>query len=112
MIIRAPPERPVIASFAFLDSEVVDASKPQPHQAVGGELPQFVAVAARPTTVFVTPFIGEAYGDPILPAAPNFLDQSIVQFAQPLAPEKRFDGLASLQKLASITPTAVACIGE
>lgn len=44
MIVGATAERPVELAFAFLDGQVVDARVTMMHQAIGTELPVFVAV--------------------------------------------------------------------
>src|SRR6185312_3300749 len=68
--------------------------------------------AARPLTPSVVPFVGKAYGDAILPKAPDFLDETVVELATPLSAQKRFDCLPALQKFRTVAPAAVGRVGE
>src|SRR5258708_4619364 len=112
MIVGPAAQRPVIAPRGFLDRGIVDARVANPHETVGVEFPVLVAVAAEPMSAVVVPFIGEAHGDPILAAAPDFLDQPVVELTIPLAPEKGLDRLASLEEFGAIAPAAVDGVGE
>ncbi len=76
------------------------------------KLPILVAVAAVPLTAVVVPFVGESDGDSILAAAPDFLDESVVEFPLPLAGEKGLYGLTSLQEFGAVAPSTVRRIGE
>ena len=44
VLIRPPPERPVIFSLRFLDGKIVDRGVPEPHQAMLIKLPILIAV--------------------------------------------------------------------
>jgi hypothetical protein len=46
MIVGAAAERPMIFAIRFLDWKIIDASEPQPHQAIIVELPILVAIRA------------------------------------------------------------------
>jgi len=48
----------------------------------------------------------------ILPERPEFLDQPVVQFVRPLAPQKSDYLLSSDQELRAISPLAVRAVGE
>ena len=51
------------------------------------ELPIFVAVAAKPLTVIVTPLVYEAHRNTVLAKSPDFLDKPIFKFSPPLLGE-------------------------
>src|SRR3954471_12891998 len=107
-----PRRRPVEATLAFLDGDIVDAGLAPPHQAVFIELPLLIAVGAVPLPCIVVPFILEAYGDAVLIKAPEILDQTIVMFLLPFASQKGDDRLASPKEFGAVTPTAVLRIGQ
>jgi hypothetical protein len=44
MIVGPATKRPMILAIRFLDGKIIDASKPQPHQAVVIEFPILIAV--------------------------------------------------------------------
>src|SRR5260370_10283136 len=112
MIVGTAAKRPMVLTITLVDPCVVDASDAQPHQAVLVEFPILVAVAAEPVTAFVVPFIGKADGDAVIPGGPDFFDQPVVELAVPFARQKRFDGLAALDKLRAVPPATVACVSE
>src|SRR5882672_183349 len=112
MIVGAAAEWPAIFALALLDWKIVDAGDPQPHQSVFVELPVLVSIAAEPVPAVVVPFIGKSHRNAVFAKGPHFFDQTIVELAVPLARQERFDGLAALQKLGTITPAAVDRICE
>src|SRR5262249_35739901 len=112
MIVGTAAKRPMILALALLDRQVVDAGEAQAHQAVLVEFPVFIAVAAEPVAAVVMAFVSEPHRDAVLAKGPHFLDQTVVQFAAPLARQKRHDGLAALKELRAITPAAVDRIGQ
>src|SRR5947209_15933821 len=75
MIIRASTEEPAIFALAIFDRQVVDAGDPPLHQALVVELPILVAIATKPASRIVVPFICEAHGYPVVAKCPDFLDQ-------------------------------------
>src|SRR4029077_19832550 len=89
-------QRPVIFALALIDRQIVDAGDAQAHQALLVEFPVFVAVAAKPVAAVVVPFIGEAHSDAVLSKGPDLLDQSVVEFALPLARQEGSDRVAAL----------------
>src|SRR6266571_9479267 len=107
VIARAATQRPVIFPLDVLDRRIVDAGDAHTHKAVFVELPVLVAVAAIPVAAVVVPLIGKADGDAILPKRRQFLDQTVIELAVPLACQERFDGLAALQEFGAIPPAAV-----
>src|SRR6266581_2774276 len=107
VIVRAAAQRPVVLAIAILDRNIVDAGDAHAHQAVFVKLPVLVAVAAIPVATVVVPLVGEAHGDAVLPEGPEFLDQTVIELAVPLACQERFDGLAALQEFGAIAPAAV-----
>ena len=56
--------------------------------------------------------IGEANRDAILRKGPKLLDQPVIQFARPLARQKRDDLVAAIDEFRAIAPSAVRRIGE
>src|SRR5690606_17609825 len=93
------PERNILAVLAFRswakksplgfgDGHVVDAGLPPRHQALGGELPQLVAVTAVPLTAGVMALVLEPHGNPVLPEPPQALAQHVIEFALPLGGEE------------------------
>src|SRR3954469_2750430 len=61
------------APLRLVDLHVVDAGLPARHQALGAELPQFIAVAAVPLAAGVAALVLKAHGHPVLPKAPQAL---------------------------------------
>src|SRR5580704_3978379 len=112
VIVGTAAERPVMLALGFLDRQIVDAGDAPPHQAVLIELPVFVAVAAKPAAGIVVPFIGKAYGDPVVMERPHFLDEPIIEFATPFAREERFNRLAAANEFGAIPPDAVDGVSE
>src|SRR5438045_600128 len=92
--------------------QIVDAGDPDGHQTVLVELPIFIAVAAEPVARIVAPFVGEAHGYPVVAKRPDFLDQPILQLANPLAYEECLDGLAATNELGAVAPDAIHRIGK
>src|SRR5947209_20593061 len=112
MIIRASTEEPAIFALAIFDRQVVDAGDPPLHQALVVELPILVAIATKPASRIVVPFICEAHGYPVVAKCPDFLDQPILQLANPLASEECLDGVATTNELGAVAPVAIHRIGE
>src|SRR5262245_55477244 len=79
-----PEELPV----GHENREVVDARLAATHQSLLVELPQFVAVAAEPVVRGVVPLVLELHRDPAGRERPQRLDQTVVEFARPLAGEE------------------------
>src|SRR4051794_139268 len=81
------------------DPQVVDAGFAAGHQAVGVELPEFVAVAAPPLAGGVAPLVLEGHGDPVVCEGPQLLAERVVVFLVPLAGQEGHDLLAAGQEL-------------
>src|SRR6267143_1860208 len=96
MTVGTAAQRPVVFALALLDRQIVDAGDAQAHQAVLVEFPVLVAVAAEPVAAVVVPFIGEAHRNPVRAKGPELLDQSVVEFALPLARQEGSDRVAAL----------------
>src|ERR1700722_7194653 len=107
MIVRTTAERPVIKTVLFLDRQIVDAREAHAHQTVLVELPVLIAVAAKPASRIVAPFVGETNRDAVVMKGPKFLDQPIVELAVPFAGQKRFDRRAPLKEFGAVSPPAV-----
>jgi ureidoacrylate peracid hydrolase len=103
-----PEDPPVL----LLDRDVVDAGLAPGHQAVGVELPQFVAVAAEPLAGPVVAFVLEAHGDVVAVEGPQFLPQRVVEFAFPLGRQELHDGVAPGDERVAVTPHRVLGIGQ
>src|SRR5882672_6977132 len=112
VVVGTAPQRPMIFALTFRNRQIVDAGDTQSHQAVLVEFPVFVAVAAKPMTAVVVPLVGKSHGYSVLAKRPEFFNQPIVEFAGPLAREKRLDGIAALQKFGAVAPTTVGRIGK
>src|ERR1700744_1246736 len=107
MIIRPPPQRPMISALAVAERRVIDARDADSHQSLLVELPVLVPVAAIPVTTVIVPLVGETDSDPIVAPSPELLDQPIVELAAPFTYQKSLDSVATLQKLRAIAPNAV-----
>src|SRR5581483_11593906 len=105
-------ERPPVLALSFVDDDVVNARVTDGHEPFGIEFPVFVPVTPEPMTAVVAPLVGKAHGDAILPKRPQLLDQTVVDFALPLAHEECFDGGAALEEFASVPPAAVLRVRE
>ena len=112
MVVRANAGRPVEQALGLGDGEVVDAGVAGGHQAVGIELPVFIAVGAKPLAIGVVRFVGETDGDTVFAEGPQLFDESIVGFALPLAGKEVDDLFAALQELVAVAPAAVNGIRE
>src|SRR3954463_12214298 len=104
MVIGASTEEPVIFALAIFDRQVVDAGDPPSHQALFVELPILVAIAAKPVSRIVVPFICKAHGYPVVAKGPDFLDQPILELASPLAYEECLDGIAPTDEFSAVPP--------
>src|SRR4051794_17650476 len=71
-------------ALGLSDGAVVDAGLPPPHQPVGVELPQLVAIAAEPLSLGIMRLVLEAHRDPVIGEGPQALAQRVVQLAVPL----------------------------
>src|SRR5258708_20873515 len=112
MAVGATAERPVVFSVALLDRKIIDACDTQAHQAKVVKLPVLVAIAAEPIPAVIVPFIGKTDGDPFRVEGPHFLNQPVVQFADPFSCQKCFNRLASLQAFGTVSPPAIGGICE
>ena len=66
VIVRPPPEGPMIFPIGFVDRQIVDGSKASLHDTSQIEFPLLVPVGAEPVAAVVMPLIGEAHGDAII----------------------------------------------
>lgn len=76
-------------SVGFGDGMLIDAGQAALHQAVVIELPVLVAIGTKPVAAVVAVLVGKAHGDTVAGVGPEFLDETVVKFARPLAGEKR-----------------------
>src|SRR5216683_3066214 len=102
----------MILTLALRNRKIVDAGDAQAHQAVFVELPILVAVAPKPMAAVVMPLVGESHGNAIIRESPQFLDQPIVQLARPFSNQERLNGLAPLEELDAVAPTAVGGVSQ
>src|ERR1017187_1489810 len=112
MVIRTPPQRPVILPVGLGNGKVVDAGDAPPHKSVLVELPVLVAIGAKPIAGVVVPLVGKAHGNPVVAAGPKLLDQTVIQLFVPLAGKEVHDGLSASEKLGTITPHTVRGVSE
>src|SRR5262249_3628991 len=89
------------------DRQIVDAREAPSHEALLGEFPVLVAVAAEPVARVVVPFVGEAHGNAVTGAGPELLDEPIVELLRPLALQEGPHLLAAPGKLAAVAPLRV-----
>src|SRR5579863_595446 len=57
-------------------------------------------------------FIGKAHGNAAAVERPKLFDQAVVQFASPLALEKRNNFLASIQKFRAVSPPGIRGVSQ
>ena len=55
----------------------------------------------------VVPLVREAYRDAVPGARPQFLDEPVVQFLDPLASEERQDFVSSVDELRAVPPSCI-----
>ena len=103
---------PAKQPLRFVDRVFVDAGNAFLHQAVGVELPVFIAIGTEPVAAVIVIFVSEPDGDAIAAESPQLLDQPVIEFACPLAAEECRDLAAALQKLDTISPCASGRVGE
>src|SRR4051794_19623923 len=102
---------PVELSVGFFDRQVVDAGVPPAHQTAVFEVPVLIAVGTEPSIVGVVILVAEPHSDPVPVVCPEFLDQSVVEFALPLAGEKVDDFRAALDEGGPVAPPTVLGVG-
>src|SRR5918993_5835652 len=112
MVVGSAAERPVVLAVGLGDRMFVDAGDAPLHQAAGIELPVLVAVGAEPEAVVVVVFVGEAHGDAVGSAGPQFLDQAVVELARPFAAQEGLDLGPAIDELGAVAPFAVGRVGQ
>jgi hypothetical protein len=100
------------AAILLRDLDVVDRGLAPLHQAVLVELPLLVAIGAMPLACCIVPLVLKSHRDAVVVERPEILDQAIVEFFRPFAPEERDDRRAALKELRAIAPAAVLGVGE
>src|SRR6266853_4886902 len=95
---------PAVLAIRLRDRHIIDRRQTTSHQPVGVELPVLVAVGAEPVTRVIVPLVGKAHGDAVLAEGPDLLDQSVVEFAVPLAAQKLLNGSAPAEELGPVAP--------
>src|SRR5262245_41737994 len=63
--VRTATERPVIFAICFQNGKIVDAGKPEGHEAVLIKFPVLIAIGAKPVTRIIVPLVSEAYRDAV-----------------------------------------------
>src|SRR5690349_8980165 len=96
----------------FEDGGVVDARVAALHEAVGAELPLFVAVGAVPLAAVVAPFVFEADGNAVFGEGPKLFAQAVVELAVPFAAWKGPDLLAAIEKFRAVSPLRVLRVSQ
>src|SRR5690606_19804548 len=92
VLVRPPPRRPMVFAVRLRNRQVVDAGNAPPHQAVFIKLPVLVAIGPEPLSRTVMPLVGETHRDPVAAVSPAFLDQPVLVFLFPFAPQEGDDG--------------------
>src|SRR5262245_42470370 len=103
---------PVVFAIAFFDGKVVDARVTLLHQPRRVIVPVLISVGAKPITAVVMPLISKAHGNTVFGECPELLDQTVIQFACPLALQEGDDRRASDYELASIAPATIGCVAQ
>lgn len=93
-----------MASIGFLDFDVVGAHITPCHQPGFIECPMLVAMGSEPLTAGIAPFVFEPDTDAIGCKCPEFFHELIIEFVAPLIRKERLDGIASDEKLITISP--------
>lgn len=112
IVLRTRSERPVIKPFFLVDGHIIDGGITAAHDAVLVVLPVFISVGAIPVPGIIMSFVSETYSDTISAEGPKFFDKSIVKLSIPFSFEESDDRVSAVNKLSSISPTAINCIGE
>src|SRR5690348_13996507 len=99
MVRRARSQRPQEAPFGSSDRHIIDAGFPPAHQSLRVEFPLFISVRSVPVAAVVVPFVLKAHRDAIVVESPKLLDQTVIEFTCPFAPQKLDDRGAALEKL-------------
>src|SRR5690349_19419822 len=107
MRVRAPPQLPEELAVVRLDRQIIDAGIATAHQALLGELPVFIAVAAIPVARVVVPLIGKAHRDTRAGTSPQLLDEAVVELARPLSTKELANLLAADGELGAVAPLRV-----
>src|SRR5450830_154759 len=107
VVVGPAAQRPMEQALSRLDRQVVDAGKAALHQALGVELPVFIAIAAIPLARIVMPLVGKAHGQTFAGEGPQFLDQAVVQLAGPFALEELAGLLAPHREFGPVAPHRV-----
>ncbi len=81
------------------------------HQAIRVKFPVFVSIRSKPVPAIVMPLVGEPDRNPIFMDGPKLLDQSIIEFPDPLAGKELNNRFTTRDKLGAITPHAIKRVG-
>src|SRR3984957_16019159 len=112
MVVGTAADGPVVEAVGVFDGEVVDAGEAPQHEAVRVELPVLVAVGAVPLAGVVVAFVGEPYGNAVSVERPQLLDETVVEFAIPLAGQEGDDLVGAFDELGAVPPVAVDGVGD
>src|SRR5215472_17086767 len=112
VIVRPPPQRPMVFPVGFIDRQIVDGSQTSLHHAGRIEFPVFVSVGTEPVAAVVMPLISKPHGDAIVVEGPEFLDQPVVELLVPFTGEKGDDLRASIDEFRPVSPSAVLGVGK
>ena len=104
MVVGTPSERPVKFAIRYKNRKVVDACKPCGHEPVLIELPVLIAIGAVPVARVIVPLLREAHRDAVPGERPQFLDEPVVQFLDPLAGEEGNDFVSPGDELLAVPP--------
>jgi len=99
-------------SLGFRYGLIVYAGVAALHQAVGRELPVFVAVTAEPLASGVVPLVFEAHSDAIASEGPELLPEPVVEIALPFAGENLDDLAAAAREFGAVAPLGVRSVGD
>ena len=107
MVGWASPLWPMEFALGFLDGDVVDAGFTSSHQTFVVKFPVLVPVSPKPLTVGVVVFVLKTYCDPVSLKGPQLFGKSVFKFVVPLVRKEFANGIATVDKLATVTPLTV-----
>src|SRR5215472_8084957 len=112
VIVRPPPQRPMVFPVGFIDRQIVDRSETPLHHAGRIEFPVLVSVRAEPIAAVVMPFISKPHGDAIVVEGPEFFDQPVIELLVPFACEKGDDFGPPVDEFRAVSPPAILGISQ
>jgi hypothetical protein len=111
MVVWSASQRPAKLAVRLGDGLFVDARDAPPHQRIALQFSVLVTISAKPLTIVVAEFVGEADSDAVVGKSPQFFDQPVIKLPRPLTVEKSLNGSAAGEELSPVSPLAVRGVG-